>query len=313
VIKSSIADTAYQDSTGVQDSTYQYKVAAVDTNGTAGVTSGAVGVKIATYFVVDSIFAFSQGIGNGQFSTVSDMAIAQNGDIYIVDQGNARIQVLNPSFSYKRQFASRLLWAPMSIALDSASNSYVMEGGNIDSLFVFDTMGSLVKAFTVPKSLPYVEDIGITGDELYAIIADSTYSFFSIARYNLTGIKNKTWSTGNANCEGYGEFLTADSGNILVSNPCLGQITVFDTIGNSLSSIQAISLQVAFEKGKGRIYANVSEHKMNMYDEHGNLLAGFRFLNSIPSEIAIDRSGTGYIYELFDSKILRLHCLPRRF
>ncbi len=121
------ADTTYQDTTAVQDCTYYYRVAAVDTNQTPGVKCGAVGVKIATYFVIDTILN-QAGSGPSQFNNPYDIAIAPNGDIYVADSRNNRIQVFDKNFSFKAQFGLNILSNPGMIALDSSRNAYVTAG-----------------------------------------------------------------------------------------------------------------------------------------------------------------------------------------
>ena len=303
-------DTTWQDTTAVQDCTYYYRVAAVDTDQTAGVMCGAVGVKIASYFVVDTVFG-SKGNGPGQFNEPVSIAIANNGNIYISDQFNSRIQVFNTNFSFKTQFSSILLKYPANITLDSSNNAYVLGSEGIESLFVFDTTGNLLRSFSVLSW----GNIAIIGDELYVLISDSYVSSDSIAEYSPTGVKNRIWFAGNAN--NCATFASADSNKIIVCNSCLEQVTIFDTLGNILSSINAAPdpTYSAFDKSKGRLYVNCqinsNESVLKAYDSQNNLIAQYKMTGPILTGLAVDPRGTGFIYEVFpdNNEILRLHCL----
>ena len=77
----------------------------------------------------------SPGSGNGQFNEPTDVAAAPNGDVYVSDRENHRIQ----KFTNGGQFL--LAWggfgtgngqfnAPMSVAVDAAGDVYVTDRGN---------------------------------------------------------------------------------------------------------------------------------------------------------------------------------------
>ena len=48
----------------------------------------------------------TSGTGNGEFSSASGIAVSQGGEIYIADQGNHRIQVLDHNGTFKSKFGS---------------------------------------------------------------------------------------------------------------------------------------------------------------------------------------------------------------
>ena len=76
------------------------------------------------------------GGGNGQFSVPTDVAVDAEGNIYVVDQGNNRIQMFSSSGTYLTQWGSigdddGQFTLPTRIAIDLEDNSiYVTDTGN---------------------------------------------------------------------------------------------------------------------------------------------------------------------------------------
>ena len=81
-----------------------------------------------------SIFG-SSGSGAAQFNTPTDVAIGPEGDLWVADYGNHRIQHFNPAGEYVGQFgslgsAAGKLNNPASIAIDGEGNLWVADKGN---------------------------------------------------------------------------------------------------------------------------------------------------------------------------------------
>ena len=83
-IKGGVTDTTYNDSTGVQDMTYEYRVAVVDTNASEGTKSAAVSVTIlpALQFVKN---VGSSGSGTGQYAAPVASCITPQNELLVVD------------------------------------------------------------------------------------------------------------------------------------------------------------------------------------------------------------------------------------
>ncbi len=92
-----VTDTVYHDSTGVQDSSYEYYVAAVDTGNGVGGMSGGVIVKITrTYLLLDSV---SANWGDGSSTVVA----GNNGQL--VDRTDDIITVYDSSLNLLNTFS----------------------------------------------------------------------------------------------------------------------------------------------------------------------------------------------------------------
>jgi hypothetical protein len=299
-------DTVYHDSTGIQDITYEYRVAAVDTNTTEGTKSAGVSVVIASYFVLDSTFG-TTGSGQGQFDYPSDIAIAANGDIYIVDNYNNRIQVFDSTMLYKRQFGNGILNGPNFISIDNIGQTFVAE---YNKIFVFNATDTLVDTITAAQG---IYDLDAKDSTLYVITNGD-----SISLYSYDGTKKRSWECGVFNsCFG---IATGDSGKVFVSNSDQIKVMVYDTLGNFLSAITTplYPSSIVADEVKHRLYTVCVD------DIHGDMLYVTDLTNAavaiykIPNtptqisegaSIGLEKNGTVFLVRGSSNKILKLKSL----
>lgn len=93
----------------------------------------------------------SSGSGNGQFNDPADVAIDASGNIWVVDQGNNRVQKFSNSGSYLGQFGSTgggngQFNGPRNIAFDGSGNIWVSDysSGSVEE---FNSGGTYVSRF----------------------------------------------------------------------------------------------------------------------------------------------------------------------
>jgi DNA-binding beta-propeller fold protein YncE len=77
------------------------------------------------------------GTGNGEFNTPLELAIDSSDNIFVVDQGNNRVQVFNRDGGYITQFGNQgqvaeILQGPVGITIDSNDNVYIADGMDSD-------------------------------------------------------------------------------------------------------------------------------------------------------------------------------------
>jgi streptogramin lyase len=98
----------------------------------------------------------SYGSGNGQFSHPSGVTLDPEGDLWVADQGNDRIQKFNEAGEYVSQIGSSgsgngQFASPKAIAIDAEGNLWVADSGH-GRLEQFDDEGKFIKAVGSPGS-----------------------------------------------------------------------------------------------------------------------------------------------------------------
>jgi len=94
----------------------------------------------------------------GEFSTPSHIALDSNGNFYVVDTQNFRVQVFNPDGKHLRDFGSLgdglgNFARPKGIAIDSEDNIYVVDAV-FNNVQIFDKEGQLLLFFGSYGSSP---------------------------------------------------------------------------------------------------------------------------------------------------------------
>ena len=78
----------------------------------------------------------SEGQGDGQFkNSPSGIAVDGSGNVYVVDDGNYRIQKFSSTGAFLAKWGSfgtgsTQFWRPLNVAVDGSSNVYVSDWGN---------------------------------------------------------------------------------------------------------------------------------------------------------------------------------------
>ena len=91
----------------------------------------------------------SQGSGPGQFSGPYAVAFAhdEDGDMYVLDRNNPRIQVFNVNGVYQREFGKGQLVSPLDM-ICTTDHVLVADFGS-QRVVIFNTMGQLIRSFQV--------------------------------------------------------------------------------------------------------------------------------------------------------------------
>ena len=111
-----------------------------------------------------------RGSASGEFNFPRDMAIGKDGNLYVVDGGNFRIQVFDPEGKYLRNFGALgnqfgSFTRPKEVASDADGNIYVIDS-NLGNFQIFDAEGHLLLFIGTPSN----ED----GPGLYALLSGVT-------------------------------------------------------------------------------------------------------------------------------------------
>lgn len=185
----------------------------------------------------------SSGSGNGQFNTITGIAVAADGlTVYVVDAGKSRIQTFTSAdagatYSYAAQWGGAgagdgQFTGPTSIVLDAAGTSlYVGDSGNgrvqkFSTAGAFQTkLGSLWSAIDPVLYSPSGVAIDTDGD---VYVVDNFGN--EVKKYDLNGNFLARWGSGGA---GDGQFnypygIAVDSaGNVFVADTGNNRIQKF--------------------------------------------------------------------------------------
>ena len=142
-----------------------------------------------------------EGSGPLQFKYPYGIAISPiSGQVYIVDRGNNRIQVLNPDLTFSHSFGSKgsangQFWYPRNIAFDSQGLVYVADSDN-DCIQKFSLDGKFVGQFGTKGSGPgkLKEPVGITIDTAATgLVYVSEYDNHRISVFTSDGVFVKSF------------------------------------------------------------------------------------------------------------------------
>ncbi len=161
-----VNDTAFIDSSGEQDLTYEYKVTAINNSGKESVKSNSRTATIASYLTTDTIIK----INVGDYSSIADIS-CNSDEIFVSENLYPRIQVFDSAMHYRRQicdgtFAAKRISAmgdtvfavKMDVKSENSQTVYT------DSIFAFSSMGILISKMAGPE---YSGDIYAKLGKLY--------------------------------------------------------------------------------------------------------------------------------------------------
>jgi hypothetical protein len=280
-IKAGVTDTVYSDSTGVQDMTYEYRVAVMDTNSTEGVKSSGIMVVIATCFRVDSLVG-GYGTGPGQFENLTGMAVDRSGNLYIADGSMNRIQVFNSNMAYQFEIDSPNVIFPNGLVVDSSGNIYSVVTRSSNMIKVFNPSGTLTDSIVVGTGgLGQIGDICIHNNELFLVFRyDSAFTFNdSVIVMGLDGTVKRSWPVTG----GPGYISVNSSNNVFITET--NSIQIYDTLGNFKSSIAPTGFspnaKVAFDS-KERLIVDQNGSDLWFFDTLGNFISKYNLQNYMP-------------------------------
>lgn len=177
------------------------------------------------------------GANDGQLQSPRDVAVASNGDIYVADTYNSRIQKFNSAGVYQSQFGSAggqngQFNYPQGIALDSSNNIYVADTNNY-RIQVFNSAGVYQSQFGSNGSADgqFSSPIDIVIDSSNNIyVAD----YSRIQKFDSNGVHLATFGAGGS---GDGQFSRIEGialdedGNIFASDSNNYRIQKFNSAG----------------------------------------------------------------------------------
>jgi sugar lactone lactonase YvrE len=227
-----LSDTFYTDSTAGQNQKYEYYVVSVVKKARAEVKGASVLVHIAASFETDTVYS-NTGDGPEQWNYPNDLAVAPNGDIYVVDQGNNRVQVYDSSMHFVRHIGNNVLQYPLKVSVDEQGTIFVANydiNRNLYSIFIFDSQGLPIDTINDSTAL---YDIDAKNGLLYSISKGP-----DVAIRSYDGSNKRSWHCGGQDVNwivaGDSNKLFVNTGKVFTDK---NKVLVFDSLGISTSSI----------------------------------------------------------------------------
>jgi len=137
---SPVRAASYSDSTGTQDVTYEYQVAAVNASASEGTKSAAVSVEIVGMFVIKRIIG-QPGTGVGQYQGPSAVAVSKDGKVFISDIFGNKVLIFDTLGNFLKQDTG--FRRPIGIELKN-NNSYFVLEDQPRKVRLIDSLGSTV-------------------------------------------------------------------------------------------------------------------------------------------------------------------------
>jgi hypothetical protein len=268
-----VADSVFVDSMGLQDQTYEYRIAIKNKSGQEGEKSDGVRVRIASYFTVDTVFIDSNYAWH--VDPFWDFTVTPAGDLYIPSAFDHLIRVFDPMMNPKGQLGQDIKLSYKIYCEDDRIYTLQLSQGLGMDLVVLSAAGTVMDTLA---SLNCVADIDFKyGFWAVASGLDSLGQGDSIALYSLDGVLKKSWSSDKGFlCE---KVLIADSNKLLCMHTCrasmLAKMVTYDFLGNKISE-QSIPYgpdqnssitSMAYDAQRQRLYALYNDR--NLYTDNG--------------------------------------------
>lgn len=234
-------------------------------------------------------FSFgSSGTGDGQFDSPWDVAVDDNGNIYVADGNNSRIQKFDSNGNYLAQWGSYGTGNGQFgnvFCIEYAPDGYLYVGDYWNyRIQIFDTDGNYIDQFHIPTT-GYPGDCFIAENgDIY--VPDNTNNF--IRWFDPTFALILTWGGYGS---GEGQFInlwdigaSPDGGRLYILDNANDRVQVFTNNGVYLSQFagsgtapgQCVNCWGLAVDNNGLVYVtDLNEGKVQIYDEYGGFIEEF--------------------------------------
>jgi DNA-binding beta-propeller fold protein YncE len=175
----------------------------------------------------------SKGLGQGMFVGPQNMAVDEDGYLYVVDYGNQRISKFDPDGVYVLSFGQRSLDFPGFLSPTGVAVKYgrvYAADSSTRTIYIFDPnglyLGILVDGLTGPESLRFLSDGRLLAADTNRLLLIDTHS----------AIVRELGVAGNTRARIIGADM-ASNGNLLAANFAAGEVSVltrFDDLASGL-------------------------------------------------------------------------------
>jgi sugar lactone lactonase YvrE len=240
----------------------------------------------------------SEGSGDGQFNHPGGIAIGPSGDLFVLDQGNDRVEVFSESGEYLRQFGSEgsgngQMSSPDGLAVNSEGDVWVLDTGN-QRVEEFSENGVFMRTAGAGL-IGSAEGIGV--DRHGDVWVSATYEGHLLV-FNSEGEYLKTVGS-----EGSGpgqldepEGLTVDgNGHVWVAEWANNRVQEFNEAGEYLSSFGSagsgageMSSPYGITAGGDHVFVGeAGNNRVQEFDEEGGFVEQLGTQGSEPGQLEL--------------------------
>ncbi len=233
---------------------------------------------------VSNMFEGGRGTGKGEFDSPAGIAVDRNGNFFVSDTNNGRIERFSPTGTFLDIIGTKgsgqgQLGAPNGIAIDSTGNIYVADAGN-HRVQKISAAGKLIAEWRGP-------DVGFYGPRRIAIGPDESVYVLDQGRTRVVKLSpdGKVLTVWGTKGTGDGQFddpaavaVDPTTNKVYVADPRNRRIQVFDPDGRFLMKWIVPEWggpygfeDLAVDSKRGRLYAS-STHigAVLIFDLNGN-------------------------------------------
>jgi DNA-binding beta-propeller fold protein YncE len=286
----------------------------------------ATGVRVASAVetrALQHLFDLTQA-ANSPLSLPTDVAVAADGRIYVVDGNNDRIAVYNPEGKFlatigRKGAADGELAAPIGIDVDNKGDVYVADSGNY-RVQVFNHAGKFIRQIPLREKHLRIKPIDVAVDNAKQVLYVTGNTNHKVMLYSVNGKYLGAWGHRGNNP---GEFrypatiTVSQDGLIYVVDVLNSRVQIFEHNGQLLTvagSWGVLPGQLFRPKGvavdaKGNIY--VSDSYMDLIEVFDSSKQFSHVLGKdnrphkfiTPAGITLDRHQRLYVTEMLSNKV----------
>lgn len=272
------------------------------------------GTVVNTNYVFDIKWG-SYGSADGQFQYPYGIDIALNGNIYVVDHYNDRVQVFSPTGTFIKKIENTNFSRPTGIAIDNLGIFYVTSA-NTKKIIKFGQNGSSLSTWDMSS---YPSDLATdSSGNVYVALPQAVDN--KIIKINSTdGSVICSTSGGPGLPFNWPGFVSVDSNNrVYVSDQVNKRIQVFD---NNLTYITCWSVGVntsnpgkmAFDSQGNAFLCDITGGTFQKYSSNGIMLKKWGsspYPFNQPIGITIDSNNKIYISDHLNSRVQKFIPAP---
>jgi sugar lactone lactonase YvrE len=249
----------------------------------------------------------SLGADDGRFNYPAGIAVDGEGNVYVADTGNNRIQKFDSTGAFLLKWGSEgsgdgEFYSPQDIALDADGNVYVVDGSRIQ---VFDSSGTFIRKWgsygTGEEQLQYPRSIAFDADGNAYVIAGSV-----IKKFDSDGSFLTAWGalgTYDGEFNNPTDVAVDGAGNVYIADCYNNRIQKFDDTGTFLLKWASQGYgegQLQQPNGlaidaDGNIYVATWDRPVQKFDGSGSLLAKGTDTFYDSRDIVVGADGTIYV------------------